>query len=48
MCFVVFRAAIAGSIAEAYHGIPEDLRRYALTFLDDEMVEVVRRFEERF
>ena len=42
------QAAIAGSIAEAYYGIPEDLRSYALTFLDDEMVEVVRRFEERF
>lgn len=30
-------AAITGSIAEAYYGVPEDLRIKALTYLDDDL-----------
>ena len=39
-------AAIAGSMAEAYHGIPQSLREYCLEMLDSEMVDVIRKFEE--
>ena len=30
-------AAVAGSIAEAYYGIPEDIKNSALPFMDDEI-----------
>ncbi len=42
------QAAIAGSIAAAYYGIPDGLRKQAFTFLDDGLAETVRRFEEKF
>lgn len=38
-------AAIAGSIAEAYYGIPSLLRECALTFLDDRLTTIVTDFE---
>jgi len=41
-------AAITGSIAEAYFGIPGGLRRHANVFLNDEFREIINRFEERF
>ena len=37
---------ITGGIAEAYYGIPDDLRKKAMTFLDDEMREIVERFRD--
>jgi len=37
-------AAIAGSIAEALHGIPEDIRAKGINYLSDEMQSVVQDF----
>ncbi len=42
------QAAIAGSIAGAYYGVPDRIRTEAMTYLDETLVDVVRRFEERF
>lgn len=41
-------AAIAGSIAEAYYGIPLSMREKALTYLEGEFRDIVRDFEERY
>lgn len=41
-------AAIAGSIAEAYYGIPSDLRKHALTFLDKTQLDILNAFEEKY
>ena len=38
-------AAIAGGIAEAYYGIPADLRAQAVSFLDADLLEPLTRFE---
>jgi type I restriction enzyme M protein len=38
-------AAIAGSIAEAYYGVPEDIREKSLSFLDDYLTEELLRFQ---
>lgn len=37
-------AAITGSIAEAAYGIPEEIKEKALTFLDEPLLNVYRRF----
>ena len=39
---------IAAGIAEAYYGIPEPIRREAMTFLDDEMREIPVRFADSY
>lgn len=41
-------AAIAGGIAEAYYGMPEQIMVNALSFLDDALKGVVEEFSERF
>lgn len=41
-------AAITGAMAEAYYGIPDELRKHALTFLDPEQLEVLNAFETKF
>ncbi len=41
-------AAIAGSIADAYYGIPTDLRKLALTYLDENLLDTLVRFEHRY
>ncbi len=41
-------AAMAGGIAEAYWGIPTDLREHARTFLDGTMIEIIDEFEGRY
>ena len=41
-------AAIAGSIAEAYYGIPAALRDHALTFLDAPRLEILNAFEAKY
>ena len=41
-------AAIAGSIAEAYYGIPSDLRKHALTFLDKTQLDILNAFEAKY
>ena len=38
-------AAITGGIAEAYYGIPTEIRKYALTFLDETQLEILNNFE---
>jgi len=40
--------AIAGSIAEAFYGIPQALREQALAYLDHELKDVVREFEASY
>ena len=41
-------AAIAGSIAEAYYGVPVEMREQALTYLDVDMFRLIQRFEKRY
>lgn len=41
-------AAITGAMAEAYYGIPDELRKHALTFLDSEQLDVLNAFETKF
>lgn len=41
-------AAIAGSIASAYFGIPDAIRQKALTYLDTRQLNTLTAFEERF
>jgi ADP-ribosylglycohydrolase len=42
-------ACITGGIAESYYGeIPEDIERKGLSYLDRELLEVVKRFCERY
>ena len=41
-------AAIAGSIAEAYWGVPKDLAEKAETYLEPEMLQVLRRFQSLY
>ena len=41
-------AAIAGGIAEAYYGIPADLRKHALTFLDKTQLDILNAFEAQY
>lgn len=38
-------AAICGGIAEAYYGIPADIRKHALTFLDQHLLDILNEFE---
>ena len=40
-------AAITGSIAEAYYGVPEELRTAALGYLDQRLTDIFLRFEAR-
>lgn len=41
-------AAIAGGIAEAYYGIPEAIRKHALTFLDERLLGILNAFEAKY
>lgn len=41
-------AAITGSIAEAYYGIPADIRKRALTFLDEAQLNTLNAFEAKY
>ena len=38
-------AAIAGSIAEAYYGVPEDIKETALSFLDEYLLDIYEECE---
>lgn len=40
-------AAMTGSIAEAYYGIPENIERKALSLLTPEMKEVITQFKQK-
>ncbi len=37
-------AAIAGGIAEAYYGVPEELMDKALTYLDSDLLEIIQKW----
>ena len=41
-------ACITGSIAEAFYGIPADIRERAETYLPEQMLATVHEFETRF
>lgn len=41
-------AAITGSIAEAYYGIPADIRNHVLTFLDAPRLAILNAFEQKY
>ncbi len=41
-------AAIAGSIAEAYYGVNEEMKETALSYLDDYLLEIAEIFIEKF
>lgn len=38
-------AAITGGIAEAHYGIPAEIRKHALTFLDERLLKILNDFE---
>ena len=41
-------AAITGAVAEAYYGIPDDFRETALSYLDERLLSIVERFEDKY
>ena len=41
-------SAITGSIAEAYYGIPTEIRKHALTFLDENLLKILTDFENKY
>ena len=41
-------AAITGAIAEAYYGVPGNIRKHALTFLDDRLLKILVEFENKY
>lgn len=41
-------AAICGGVAEAYYGIPSDIRKHALTFLDKQLLQILVVFENKY
>lgn len=41
-------AAICGGVAEAYYGIPTDIRKHALTFLDERLMKLLVIFENKY
>ena len=40
-------AAITGGIAEAYYGVPDDIRRAAVKYLDPDLLSILREFEDQ-
>ena len=41
-------AAITGGIAEAYYGIPAEIRKLAVTYLDETLLNVLVQFENKY
>lgn len=41
-------AAITGGIAEAYYGIPEDVRNCALTYISEDLLKILIEFENKY
>lgn len=41
-------AAITGAVAEAYYGIPEEMKETALSYLDERLFSIVERFEDKY
>lgn len=40
--------AITGAVAEAFYGVPDDIRSKAETYLDSTLLDILRRFEEKY
>ena len=38
-------ACITGAIAEAYYGVPQDIKSKAMTYLDDNLISIIKNFE---
>lgn len=41
-------AAITGAVAEAYYGIPDELKETALSYLDERLLNIIERFEDKY
>lgn len=41
-------AAICGGVAEAYYGVPSEIRKHALTFLDQKLLRILIAFENKY
>lgn len=41
-------AAIAGALAEVYYGVPADFRESALSYMGDDLKEILSAFEEKY
>lgn len=41
-------AAITGGLAEAYYGIPSEIRKHELTFLDERQLAILIQFENKY
>ena len=41
-------AAITGGAAEAFYGVPADIRKHALTFLDERLLKILIDFERAY
>ncbi len=41
-------AAITGSVAEAYYGVPLEIREMALSYLDEQLLALLLEFEEKY
>ena len=41
-------AAICGGVAEAYYGVPSEIRKHALTFLDKQLLRILIAFENKY
>lgn len=41
-------AAITGAVAEAYYGIPDELKETALSYLDERLLNITERFEDKY
>lgn len=41
------QGAIAGAISEMYYGVPEEIKKKALSYLDKELIEVVNEFYKK-
>lgn len=41
-------AAVTGAVAEAYYGIPDDMKETALSYLDDRLLYITERFEDGY
>ena len=38
-------ACITGAIAEAYYGVPQEIKCKAMTYLDDNLISIIKNFE---
>lgn len=41
-------AAIAGSVAEAYYGVPKEIREQAINYLDSRLLKILNDFEKAY